>query len=139
MHAASLIAGHKSNSRAAIFCGGTRNELQTISQVMRVARTLWQQKTRESLRSITGASERTVDYWLAEKTMPDAAHISALLRSEHGYAFLVAIMGESDARWWRMHKMAQDLNAATRASRKLEREMERIKAARDQIELGLDG
>jgi hypothetical protein len=71
---------------------------------MRVAQSLWPKKTDMVLFDKTGASDRLCRYWLENKYSLGADHLAALLRSDEGFQFLEAVMGDARPVWWRSFK-----------------------------------
>lgn len=78
----------------------------TNSVVMRVARKLWPTKTDMALAHRTGTSDRMCRYWLAEKYKLSADDLAALLRSDEGFQYLAAIIGDAHPVWWMSFKRA---------------------------------
>ncbi|MCA6108155.1 hypothetical protein [Bradyrhizobium cenepequi] len=68
--------------------------------VARVAQKLWPVKTDWALRHKTGASDRMCRYWLENKYSLSSDALACLLRSDEGFQFLEAIMGDATPLWW---------------------------------------
>lgn len=85
-----------------------RRDLQWFGPFIAVARALWPVKTAQNLAHKTQVSERAASFWLAGKYDMSLDAARALLRSEDGYAFPVALMGDCDARWWQRVKLRYD-------------------------------
>ncbi len=109
-----------------------------MTPFLAVARALWPVKAAQNLAHKTNVSERAAAYWLAGEREVTLDAARTLLRSEEGYAFLAALMGDCDARWWKRVK----LNAATAETRRAlaeqAKKLERLRALRDQIDLDIE-
>jgi hypothetical protein len=113
-----------------------RSELRWISQISAVARALWPTKTALNLASHTNVSERAAEFWLAGKYDMSLAAARELLRSEHGYEFLTALVGDDcEALWFRRAKLAHEVGITSRAIRAQEKRVEKLRAQRRQIEM----
>jgi hypothetical protein len=86
----------------------SRNEagLQTNSLVMRAVHAIWPNKTALELKAATGASDRMIQYWIANKYSLSAADLAGLLRTEAGLAILENIMGAAKPVWWKRFKQS---------------------------------
>jgi hypothetical protein len=105
--------------------GNYRPKSRSISPVMHVARSLWPRKTAAELAEITGVSLRTAERWLAGERALSTAALAALIRSEHGLDFLVAVMADAEPAWWRRvnaYFAAIDAQRLQRAARRKLRE-----------------
>lgn len=116
-----------------------RSDLRSIEAMLDVARTIWPNKTAAHLASATGVTERAAQFWLAGETGMTLAAARALIRSKHGYEFLVPFVGDDcDALWFRRAKLAHDVGVTARAIRAQERRIEQLRQKREQLELNLD-
>lgn len=93
---------------------------RAVEAVMRAARALWARKLPAELAAITGASQRHVERWLSGDRGISADHLAALIRSEHGREFLVALMADANPEWWRDTQEAMRLGWVRRQHKKLE-------------------
>lgn len=107
--------------------------LPTNSIVMRVARALWPSKTDMALSHRTGTSDRMCRYWLSEKYKLSADDLAALLRSDEGFEYLTAIIGDSKPVWWRAFKRSVRRAELRRLHAQLARDIEE----NEQGELGI--
>jgi hypothetical protein len=88
---------------------------------MHVARSLWPRKTAAELAGLTGASLRTAERWLAGERELSTGALAALIRSEHGLDFLVALMADAEPAWWcraKAYFAAIDAQRMQRAARR---------------------
>ena len=126
MSTASAMTAELANSRTATSCGNRRRALQLNAAVMRKTRDLFPLKTSQYLADLTGYSERTCEYWLSEKAVLPADALAALLKSDKGRDYLVALMMDSTPRWWLQLKAwwkAIDVRAAEVKHRRMLREL----------------
>jgi len=125
MSAISIGGRRNANSVTGQLVGNDRPKRRSISPVMLAARSLWPRKTAAELAELTGASLRTAERWLAgERTLSTDA-LAALIRSERGLDFLVALMADAEPVWWRRVKAyfaAIDAQRLQRAARRRLRE-----------------
>jgi hypothetical protein len=99
------IGGRRgANSAAVQLVGNDRPKSRSISPVMLTARSLWPRKTAAELAELTGASLRTAERWLAGERALSTGALAALIRSERGLDFLVALMADAEPVWWRRVK-----------------------------------
>ena len=75
------------NSAAVQTVGNYRPKRRSISPAMHVARSLWPRKTAAELATITGASLRTAERWLAGERALSTSALVALIRSNTGSIF----------------------------------------------------
>lgn len=109
----------------------SRNEvgLQTNSLVMRAVQAFWPLKTKDNLRFHTRASDRMIQYWLANKYALSATDLANLLRSEAGFAVLENLMGEARPVWWAGFKRGVRRADVRRKQAQIAKEMEEIEQA----------
>jgi hypothetical protein len=101
MRKAYPTAAGKTNLPGASSCRRNEAGLQTNSLVMRAVHAFWPTKTMLELREATGASDRMIQYWLANRYALSAADLAGLLRTEAGFAVLESIMGGAKPVWWK--------------------------------------
>lgn len=111
----------------------SRNEagLQTNSLVMRALHAFWPSKTSLEIKAVTQASDRMIQYWIANKYSLAAADLAALLRTDAGFAILENLMGDAKPLWWKRFKRSVSL-AILRADQAAQRK--RL----EQLELDFD-
>jgi hypothetical protein len=83
--------------------GISRSAVRYFPAVMRVAHGLWPAKTADHLADCGGVSKRRAEQLLAEETSMSGDTLARLLQSEHGFAFLEALMRSKPGRmpeWW---------------------------------------
>jgi hypothetical protein len=131
MPKAYVTAATNANLQGASSCRRSEAGLQTNSIVMRAVQAFWPTKTMIELRGATGASERMIQYWLANKYALSAADLAKLLRTDAGLAILESIMAGSRPTWWKRFKRSSQL-AALRA----EQERQRKQIAQLELEFG---
>lgn len=113
-----------------------RRPLRWADQILSVARAIWPAKTAQHLAFHTTVSERAAEFWLAGKYDMSLAAARELLRSEHGYEFLTALVGEDcEALWFKRAKLAHEVGITSRAIRAQEKRVEKLRAQRRQIEM----
>lgn len=93
---------------------------------MAVARMVWPFKTAAELAARTSAELRTAERWLADERGISTDLVAALLRSEEGYAFLEAIMGDARPKWWRKYVRVIRLADLRRAQEEQRKEIEAL-------------
>lgn len=81
-------------------CGVSARSCGGLDGLIEVCRRVWPRKTAQEIAFHTGISQRSAEYWLAGKYSISLEAAKGLLRSEHGYEFLKAFMGDSKAAWW---------------------------------------
>lgn len=115
---------------------GKRSMLRWRQDIAAVARAIWPIKTAQNIACETNVSERAAEFWLAGRYDMSLAAARDLLRSEHGYEFLVALVGEDcDALWFKRAKLAHDVGVTSRAIRAQEKRIEKLRAQRQQLEM----
>ena len=82
-----------------------------------------------------GPSERTVRFWLAGETRMSVEALIALLRTDEGYAILVAVMGDCEVDWWLTTKNSYRLTRTRRQIAAAQKQLDEIKAGQAQIDL----
>lgn len=113
-----------------------RNEFRWIDDMLAVARRIWPRKTATNLAAVAGVTERAAQFWLAGKCGMTLAAARALIRSDHGYEFLVAYVGEDcSAPWFKRTKVAHHQHDTKRAMRAVEKKLEQLRAAQAQNDL----
>jgi hypothetical protein len=98
---------------------------------MRAVQAFWPSKTALELREATGASERMIQYWIANKYSLSADDLAGLLRTEAGFAILENIMGTAKPTWWKRFK-ASVQRSIVRA------ELKAVQKRLDQVEMEFD-
>lgn len=120
-----------SNLGGASSCTKSEAGLQLTTAVMRAARAFWPSKTSVELRIATGASERMIQYWLANKYSLSAADLARLLRTDAGLLVLEHIMAGSRPAWWKRFKRSARLSNLRAEQERQRREIEQL-----ELELG---
>lgn len=121
-----LKAAGDPNLPPASSCSRNEAGLQTNSLVMRAVHAIWPTKTMLELRAATGASERMIQYWLANKYSLSAADLAKLLRTDAGLAILENLMAGARPAWWRRFKRSARLSALRAAQEQQRREIEQL-------------
>jgi hypothetical protein len=134
MAAASMALRGKSKSTTVTFDGRFTHACRWNLALMRTAHGLWPVKTAVHLARCGGVSVRVAEKWLTGAVKPGGASIVRLLRGEDGFFFLVAVMGDSEARWWRALRLRQELSETSRALRATERRLAVLRAAHERID-----
>lgn len=96
----SAIAINLAKNETAQSCSRSRTGVQLNSAVMQISRDVWPVKTSQYLADLTGYSVRSCEYWLSGSRVIPGDALAALLRSEQGRDFLVAVMADNTPRWW---------------------------------------
>lgn len=116
-----------------------RNDLQWIEAMLTVARRIWPNKTAQHLAHATHVTERAAQFWLAGQTGMTLAAARELMRSEHGFEFLVAYVGEDcTAPWFQRSKLSHEVGVTARKIRTEEKRFEALKLKQQQLSLKLD-
>lgn len=107
--------------------------------MLKIATAIWPKKTAQSLAHATHVSERAAEFWLAGKydmSLPAARH---LLRTEDGFDYLVALVGEDcDALWFQRVRLAHELGVSSRAVKAEEKRIAKLRAKQQQLTFDLD-
>lgn len=127
-----LSAVENANSDPASSCSRNEARLQTNSAVMRAVQAFWPSKTALELKEATAASDRMIQYWLANRYSLSADDLAALLRTEAGFAVLESIMGSAKPTWWKRFR-ASVQRAITRA------EIKALNKRLDQLDMDFEG
>ena len=130
MSALSTIIGPSAKTEGARACSQTRKALQTNSIVMRAAHKFWPSKTSLELQDKTGASERMIQYWIANRYALSAGDLADLLRTDAGLLILNSIMGDVRPTWWKRFKQGVERSI-------LRAEMKALAKRAEQIEMDL--
>jgi hypothetical protein len=112
-----------------------RTTVQWITPVLAVIKAVWPVKTAQNLAHTTQVTERAAAFWLAGQRDMSLDAARALLRSEHGYEMLAALMGDSDARWWKRMKLYAAAAENKRALNEQAKKLERLRIERDQLDI----
>ena len=115
-----------------------RSELRWISDMMTAARALWPAGTAHHLAAKTNVSPRAAEFWLAGKYDMSLGAARELLRSEEGYEFLVALMGDCDARWWQRVKLRYDTGKVKRSIIAQQKRLAELLNETQQVDMNLD-
>jgi hypothetical protein len=129
-----IIAAEKATFGTEEHFGETRRELRLMREVMRVARSLWPQKTAAELAFRTGVSQRTAENWLSLSTGISGPALSALIASEEGIHFIEASIlaqGKGLPVFWRRFKKRQETSQMKRDIRQLQMRLEKREADED--------
>lgn len=124
MATASQSAFGKANRPLASPCSRNEVGLQTNSLVMRAVQAFWPLKCKDNLRFHTRASDRMIQYWLANKYSISAADLANLLRSEAGFQVLENIMGDARPTWWAGFKRGVKRSELRRRQAQIAKEIE---------------
>jgi hypothetical protein len=124
MGTASRIDAKTANHGGASTCSRNEAGLQTNSIVMRVVQAFWPLKCKDNLRFHTRASDRMIQYWLANKYSLDAGDLANLLRSDAGFQILESLMGDAKPQWWAGFKRGVKRAELRRRQAQLAKEIE---------------
>jgi hypothetical protein len=106
-----------------------------FEKITSAIKAVWPKKTTAHVSYLTGVSERAVRFWLAGETRMTVEHVTALLKTEEGFAILKAIMGDAKPVWWIDAVTASELRNSRKAIRAEQRRTERLKELRSQREM----
>jgi hypothetical protein len=95
-----MCGAHANNGTEQLF-GGRLTDERLIVELMRVARSLWPRKTAHELALRAKVSTRAAEKWLALECGMSGEQIASLIRSEDGFRFLEAIIGDHRPYWWK--------------------------------------
>lgn len=104
---------------------------------MAVCRRLWPEKTAKNLAAEAGVSERMAAYWLAGKYDMTLTAAHRLIRSQHGYQFLAALMSGSQQGWWKWTEHAHEVGEAQGEVRRVQRKIDRLRAKQQHLKIEL--
>jgi hypothetical protein len=111
----------------------TKRGSDVYSQIVGIIRRAWPRKTSAHVAYVTGASERSVQFWLAGETKMSLQQVIALLKTDVGFDILEAIMEDGcKAEWWVVAQVAQNVRRSRKA---IEKEEIRIAASRAQLDM----
>lgn len=130
------IAGGKSNLVTEEHFGQRRRELRLMKEVMRVARSLWPQKTAAELAFRTGVCQRTAENWLSLSTGISGPALSALIASEEGLQFIEATIiaqGKGKPVYWNRFKSRQETALLKRDARQIQLRLEKLEKENDEL------
>lgn len=116
-------------------CTQREERFTAFGEIIKIIKTAWPTKTAAQVSFLTGVSERAVKFWLAGETRMTLENVSALLKTDEGYAILKAIMGDAKPEWWIDTMMAAELRASRKIQRAEALRTERLKALRAQREM----
>lgn len=134
MGSVTSITAEKAKRRADN-CSSERTTVQWFSSFIAEIKAIWPVKTAQNLASQTLVTERAAAFWLAGQRDMSLDAARSLLRSEHGYELLVALMGDSDARWWKRMKLYAAAAENKRALNEQAKKLERLRIQRDQLDI----
>lgn len=124
------VVGENSSSK--------RNDLRFLDDMLAVARRIWPAKTAANLAAAAGVSERAAQFWLAGETGMTLAAARELMRSEHGYEFLVAYVGaDCGAAWFVRTQVAEQRASVKRSIRDARRRLDALDARQSQLDMFL--
>jgi hypothetical protein len=106
--------------------------------MMATAQAVWPAGTAHNLAATTHVTPRAAEFWLQGKYNLSLAAARDLLRTEEGYQFLAAMMGDCDARWWKRVKLNAAAAETRRALAEQAKKLERLRALRQQIDLDIE-
>lgn len=116
-----------------------RSALRWFADMMDVAAKVWPKKTACHLAAQTKVSPRAAEFWLAGTYDMKLEKARELLRSEHGFEFLTALIGDDcDARWWKRIKLNSAHAEMGRKLRAHQKRLDELRRMRDQIDLEID-
>lgn len=100
MTVVSITTGKPANLDPANPCSRNEAGLQVNFSVMRAVRAFWPKKYKDALSSHTRASDRMIQYWLANRYSISATDLAHLLRSDAGFLILENLIGDAKPVWW---------------------------------------
>ena len=116
-----------------------RSELRWMTDLMKVAASIWPKKTAQNIAHATHVSERAAEFWLAGKYDMSLSAARHLLRSEDGFDYLVALVGDDcDALWFQRVKLAHELGVSSRTIKAEQKRVADLRARHQQLTLDLD-
>lgn len=128
------VAAGKSNLVTEEHFGDYRRELRLMREVMRVARSLWPNKTAAELSLRTGVSQRTAENWLSLSTGISGSALSALTSCEEGLHFIeaqIVAQGKGLPVFWKRFKKRQETSQMKRDLRQLQMRLDKREADED--------
>ena len=115
-----------------------RTTVRWIDGMIAVARALWPAGTAAHLAAKSKVSTRAAEFWLAGQRDISLDAARELLRSEEGYPFLVALMGDCDARWWQRVKLRYDSGKLRRDIAAQQKRLAELMNQSQQVDMKLD-
>ena len=104
MTGASLAKGNFAKNRTEVGFGNRARSLRLSAAVMQKSRGVFPVKTAHYLADITGYSVRSCEAWLSERVVIPSDALAALIQSDWGREFLVAVMADKTPKWWLLLK-----------------------------------
>lgn len=96
------------------------------SRVIRRAKQIWASKVSHELSLRTGMSRRQTENWVSGRYEMSADALADLLRSEHGFDFLEAVMEGSNAEWWPRFRLRVRVGRCWRLVKEQGQEIKRL-------------
>lgn len=131
MRAVESVRAKKSNSPGAKSCTPKCNSLHQLLPFELFLRAVWPTDTAKQFGRVSGKSLRAIKYQLAGESHPSYADIVAIIRSEHGFAFLQHVIGEANPKWWRSVQRARSLGALRKQVAEQSRRIAQLELAID--------
>lgn len=135
MRPLSVAAGGQSNSMTAAPFIENEGAFSALHALMAVCRRIWPDKTAANIAARTGVSERCAAFWLAGKYQMPLAAAHRLIRSEHGFLFLEALMAGSKQTWWRATVVAHRAGAVRRTVKRARNELSDLHQEQEALDL----
>jgi len=110
-----------------------------MDDLLHVAISIWPRKTAQNLAAVTHVSERAAEFWLAGKYDMSLPAARELLRTEQGFEYLTALVGEDcEAAWFQRCKLAHEVGVTSRRIKAEQKRIEKLRAAQAQLAMKLD-
>jgi hypothetical protein len=133
------IVGVKRSNQAPERASAKRSELRWMADMMRIAAAFWPKKTAQNMAHATHVSERAAEFWIAGKYDMSLSAARHLLRSDEGFDYLVALVGEDcEALWFQRVKLAHEVGVTSRRIKSEEKRIAQLRAKQQQLTFDLD-
>lgn len=126
MSATSVTLGAKANGGGGVVTYRPTQESGLVQRLMQKAHELWPIKATHGLAASSNTSPRSVERWSQGKGGISAEALANLIRSDHGFQFLTAIMADAQPKWWRVCAALMDANDAQRLQMQARRRLRRV-------------
>lgn len=127
MVSVSLGAAKNPHPMTEVTFGNSRKNFRVGDAICAVAKALWPIKTAAHLSASTDVSQRMAEYWLNGKYDMSLESVQKLIRSDEGYEFLSALMGNSTAKWWSDVQVAKRRVELRRTMSETQKEMRSLR------------
>jgi hypothetical protein len=112
MTTGSALAVANTNRLAFKVAGQSTQGCALIESLMQAAHTAWKPKAAANLAALAKVSTSTAERWDQGNGGISAVALANIIRSEEGFRFLAAVMGDAQPKWWRICCALMDVTDA---------------------------